>query len=394
VRIGRSLPPAAAPLGWADLCNGVVGAFTPRASVKAREQEVRDAFGVAHVFPVSSGKAALELALSVLKTLSRRNEVVIPAYTCFSVPAAILHAGLRPVLCDINPATFDFDHGQLQQVLTRETLCVVSHHLFGIPSDIQRTRTICSARGIFVIEDAAQALDIGASRCPPGTMGDIGIFSFGRGKNITCGSGGMIVTNSDRIAAALNERYRRLALPSPWETMKDVAALVFMIVFIRPRLYWIPAALPFLRLGTTEFPRTIAVRRLSGFKAGLLRKWRQHLIRSNQLRSAAAADLRRRLHIRSTSDPTWPLLRLPILASDAREKQRLYSASQARGLGISGAYPSSIDQIPEIRSVLGVRRFPSATNVASRLVTLPTHQWLLERDKQALADLWQDCRSA
>lgn len=394
MRIGRSLPPAAAAIGGVDVWNGVVGAFTARASVTAREQEVRDALGVAHVFAVSSGKAALRLALSVLKTLSPRTEVVIPAYTCFSVPAAIVHAGLRPVLCDINPSTFDFDHGQLQQVLTRETLCVVSHHLFGIPSDIERTRALCSARGIFVIEDAAQALDIGASRCAPGTMGDLGIFSFGRGKNVTCGSGGMIVTNSDRIAAAINEPYRGLASPSAWETMKDLAALVLMIVFIRPRLYWIPAALPFLRLGTTEFPRTIAVRRLSGFKAGVLRRWRHHLTRSNQVRSATAADLRRRLRFRCTSDLTRPLLRLPLLASNAREKQRLYSASQARGLGISGAYPSSIDQIPEMRLAVGVRRFPSATNVASRLITLPTHQWLRERDKQALADLWQDCRSA
>ena len=394
MRIGRSLPPAAAAIGGVDVWNGVLGAFMARASVKAREQEVRDALGVAHVFPVSSGKAALQLALSVLKTLSPRTEVVIPAYTCFSVPAAIVHAGLRPVLCDINPSTFDFDHGQLQQVLTRETLCVVSHHLFGIASDIERTRALCSARGIFVIEDAAQALDIGASRCAPGTMGDVGIFSFGRGKNITCGSGGMIVTNSDRIAAAITEPYRRLASPSAWETLKDFAALVLMVVFIRPRLYWIPAALPFLRLGTTEFPRTIAVRRLSGFKAGVLRRWRHHLTRSNHVRSATAADLRRRLRFHCAGDPTRPLLRLPIMAANAREKQRLYSASQSRGLGISGAYPSAIDQIPEMRIAVGGRRFPSATNVASRLITLPTHQWLLERDKQALADLWQDCRSA
>jgi DegT/DnrJ/EryC1/StrS aminotransferase family protein len=393
MRMGRSLPPAAAPIGWADLGHGVIGAFAARASVKARQQEVRDAFGVAHVFPVSSGKAALQLALSVLKTLSPRTEVVIPAYTCFSVPAAILKAGLRPVLCDIDPSTFDFDHGQLEQILTHDTLSVVSHHLFGIPSDIERTRAICSARGIFVIEDAAQALDIGAGRAA-GTVGDLGIFSFGRGKNITCGSGGMIVTNSDRIAAAIDESYHRLPSPSIGATLKDLAALVFMIVFIRPRLYWIPAALPFLRLGTTEFPRTIAVRRLSGFKAGLLRNWRRHLMRSNQVRSAAAADLRRRLHIRSSSDPMRPLLRLPILASNAREKQRLYLASQARGLGISVAYPSSIDAIPEIRRTIGGRIFPCATNVASRLVTLPTHQWLLERDRQALADLWQDCRSA
>ena len=66
-----------------------------------------------HVFLVSSGSAALTLALMALKSLAREREVVIPAYTCFSVPAAVLQAGLRPVLCDIDPSTFDFDHSHL-----------------------------------------------------------------------------------------------------------------------------------------------------------------------------------------------------------------------------------------------------------------------------------------
>jgi dTDP-4-amino-4,6-dideoxygalactose transaminase len=393
MRVGRSLPPTAAPLGWADLWNGLIDALTPAAAVRAREEELRRELGVARVFLVSSGKAALQLALSALKTLSKRTEVVIPAYTCFSVPAAILKAGLRPVLCDITASTFDFDHAQLQGVLTDETLCVVSHHLFGVRSDIERTRTICRARHIFVIEDAAQAMDVGESHRAPGTTGDVGVFSFGRGKNITCGSGGVIVTSSAEIASAIEERYRLLPAPSWWETLKDFAALVFMIVFIRPKLYWIAAALPFLRLGTTEFPRTIKVRRLSGFKAGLLRNWRQHLVQSNKVRSAAAADLRHRMSIRPGSDLVRPLLRLPVLASNPAEKQRIYSASKARGLGISVAYPTSIDEIPEIQSAFAGRRFPSATSVASRLLTLPTHQWLLERDKQAIADLWRKHRS-
>jgi perosamine synthetase len=389
MRIGRSLPPAAAPVGWVDLWNGVVGAFTPRASVTARQDELRRELDVAHVFPVSSGKAALHLTLSALKTLSARTEVVIPAYTCFSVPAAVLKAGLRPVLCDINPSTFDFDHAQLQDILTQDTLCVVSHHLFGIPSDVERTRAACASRHVFVIEDAAQAMDVGGSQPAPGTIGDVGIFSFGRGKNITCGAGGMVATRSDEIAAAIEAQYRRLPFPTSWETLKDFAALLFMILFIRPRLYWIPAALPFLRLGTTEFPRTIRVRRMSGFKAGLLRNWRRHLVRSNEARSAAAADLGDRMRIRWSAGSARPLLRLPILTSSPHEKQRIYLAAKARGLGVSVAYPTSIDEIPEMRQALDGRTFPSATSVASRLVTMPTHQWLLEQDKQALVNLWR-----
>src|SRR6185295_11594525 len=136
MKIGRRVPPAAAPIAWKDLWHGAIGIVRPEPSILRFEEQVRAHFGVRHVFLVSSGTAALTLTLIGLESLSssRKTEVVIPAYTCFSVPAAILKAGLRPVLCDINPATFDFDHALLERTLNANTLCVVAHHLFGIPS--------------------------------------------------------------------------------------------------------------------------------------------------------------------------------------------------------------------------------------------------------------------
>ena len=158
MRIGRTVPPAAAPLGWADLCHAVAGAMSPVRSLSALEREIALHFGVRHVFLVSSGTAALTLTLKALKSMSRRTGVVIPAYTCFSVPAAVAQAGLRPVLCDIDPATFDFDYGLLEEHLGPNTLCVLGHNLFGIPSDVARIRGLCAPRGIFVVEAMATRL--------------------------------------------------------------------------------------------------------------------------------------------------------------------------------------------------------------------------------------------
>jgi perosamine synthetase len=394
MKIGRSLPPAAAPLGWMDLWNGIVGALTPNRSLRLRERELGQEFGVAHVFLLSSGTAALQLALRSVTSLSIGTHVVIPAYTCFSVPAAILKTGLRPVLCDIDPSTFDFDHALLQDALTPSTLCVIAHHLFGVPSDINRTRDACRARGIFLIEDAAQALGVDTNGGKAGTVGDMGIFSFGRGKNVTCGSGGAIITSSDRLARAVEAEYREVPSPRWWESLADVMTLVLMMIFIRPSLYWIPAALPFLQLGTTVYPENVVVRRLSGFKAGLLRNWRRHLARSNQVRSETTADLRRRLPGATTGGASYPLLRLPLLAATPEEKQQLHSRSKVRGLGLSLAYPTAVNEIPDVRAVVNGQQFPSAAAVASRLLTLPTHHWLLEKDKRALADLCLESRAS
>lgn len=394
MKIGRSLPPAAAPLGWRDVCHGIAGAFTPRRSLRAREEEIGQEFGVAHVFLVSSGTAALRLTLTALKSLSTRTDAVLPAYTCFSVPAAILKAGLRPVLCDITPATFDFDHRLLEQTLTSRTLCVIAHHLFGIPSDIERTRATCRAQGAFVVEDAAQAMGAEQNGRKLGTMGDVGIFSFGRGKNVTSGSGGAIITNSDQIARAIALHYVDVPSPTLWEALKDLISLVLMAVFIRPRLYWIPAALPFLRLGETVFPKEVPVRRLSGIKAGILRDWQKRLARSNQIRSETADYFRQRIRFRGSAGQSHPYLRLPLLAASPKEKARLCSLSKARGLGLSAAYPTAVNEIPEIQSAVNGHQFPSARKVAANLLTLPTHQLLVEKDKRALATLCRDSRFA
>jgi dTDP-4-amino-4,6-dideoxygalactose transaminase len=392
MRIGRTIPPAAAPLSWRDLWHALIGVCSPRRALRTREEEIKQWFGVEYVFLVSSGSAALALTLQALRSLSPKSEVVIPAYTCFSVPAAVLKAGLEPTLCDISPATFDFDHQLLARSLTARTLCVVSHHLFGVPSDIERTRAICQARGILVIEDAAQAMGGSLHGRTLGTVGDVGIFSLGRGKNITCGAGGVIVTRSREIGEAIARRYRALPSCSPLSLVKDFVQLVLMTVFIRPGLYWIPAALPFLHLGETIFPSDVPIRRMSGMKAGLLRSWRTRLHQSNQIRSETSAHFSEWLSLPVRD--SQPYLRLPILVSTPSERQRLYSLSKRRGLGVSLAYPTPVNEIPEVRATFNGQRFPQAQRVAQHLLTIPTHQWLSERDRRAIVALFKRARTA
>ena len=360
--------------------------LTPDDSIRALEDSVREYFKIKHVFLVSSGKAALTMTLMGLKAASSRTDVVIPAYTCFSMPAAVISAGLRPILCDINPSTFDFDHEQLEATLNDNTLCVVAHHLFGIASDIERLRAMCHARGIVVIEDAAQAMGVESGGRKLGTLGDVGVFSLGRGKNITCGSGGIVVTDSDQIATALRAQWPRLESPLPAESLKNFAKLVFMAIFIRPRLYWIPNALPFLRLGQTEFPKTVAVKRLSGMQAGLLHDWEHRLSESNQRRSETAASVSRQMSLSLPQGPSHPYLRLPILAATPQGRERIHSFAQRRGLGVSVAYPTPINEIPEISHLFDGMRFPTARRVSEHILTIPTHQWISEKDRKAIVE--------
>jgi len=389
MKLQRTIPPAAAPLQLADLLRGFAGFFAGRRPIERLEEEMRDYWGVKHVFLVSSGKAALTIILTALRSLSAKREVIIPAYTCFSVPSAVAKAHLDPSLCDLDPTTFDFDPRQLEETISEQTLCVVPNHLFGIPSDLDRIISLCKARGAYVVEDAAQAMGGIYRGRKIGTLGDVGFFSWGRGKNVTCGSGGAIITNSDEIGEAVGSLYAALESPGPIEEMTDFLQAVFMMVCLRPTLYWIPAGLPFLRLGETFYSQDFPIRKLSRVKAALLKSWRLRLERSNHERAETGAYYQRQ--VRSTaeqpSDPSLPYLRFPVLTTSREERDRLYAQSSARGLGLSVMYPTSINRIDAIQERFARSSFPVAEAIAERLVALPTHAYVSTRDRSNIAEL-------
>jgi dTDP-4-amino-4,6-dideoxygalactose transaminase len=389
LKIQRTIPPTATLISLSDLLRGLSGIFLREKEIKKFESEMKASLGVKHLYFVSSGKAALYLILTALRSISDRRQVVIPAYTCFSVPSAIKKAGLEVKLCDIDLSTLHFDDRQLEKTVTEETLCVVPNHLFGIPEEMDRINELCKKKGVYVVEDAAQAMGGNDRGRPLGTLGDVGFFSLGRGKNITCGSGGIIVTNSTSIAEALSPIYSDLPVSSTRETFSEYVQLLFMVFFIRPALYWFPSGLPFLKLGQTLYYENFPVKRLSSVKVGLLRNWRTRLDRSNRLRVEAAADFIQRLHLKSFGEDPLPYLRLPVLMQSREQKERLCIESRKKGLGVSPMYPSAINEVAEIGSDFREEVFPSAMRAAERLVTLPTHPLLSEQDKKKICELFE-----
>lgn len=390
MKLQRTLPPTASPLSAADICNGFLGLLAGRRFINRLESSVKSHFGVRNVFFVSSGKAALVLILRALHGLApARNEVVIPAYTCFSVPSAIVKCNLRVVLCDINPENFDYDYQKLEKVLNEKTLCVLVPHLFGIPSDTDKVLGMCRDRQIFVVEDGAQAMgtlaDNGRPVC---TMGDANFFSLGRGKPVTCGSGGIILTNSDPIAQRIFEEYSLIPSPGFADDVADYLKSLAIYLFIHPALYWLPAGLPFLGLGETLFYKDFPVKKLSGMQAGLGLSWKHRLERSMNARSKNVKKFCQRL---GRPDPCLdekeapPLLRFPVLLRSGQSRKITCESSRKKGLGITELYPSPINEIQEIRHQFAGMNYPNAKSVADRLVTLPTHEFMTDGDIERIA---------
>ena len=125
MKIQRYLAPTTALVSWADLFRGCLGLYGAGAIAPQLEAELKQYFGVKHVFLFSSAKVALATTIRALSVTSSRRKVLIPAYTCFTVPSAVIRGGGQVALCDVDPRTLDFVFDDLKRALDGETLCVV-----------------------------------------------------------------------------------------------------------------------------------------------------------------------------------------------------------------------------------------------------------------------------
>lgn len=391
-RIGRILPPAAAPIRLRDIAAGLVASRAGAASTAAFADQLREHFQVSHCFLLSSGKAALALLLQALRDMHPdRDEVLIPAFTCYSVPAAIHRVGLKIRVCDIEPDTLDFDCRELaRQLPSPRLLCVIPTHLFGVTADVPRVRELIRGRGVAIVEDAAQTMGGQWQSRKTGTLGDVGFFSLERGKAFSTVRGGIIVTDADDIAGALERRLE--AVPETALSRQTALALYALVlaVFSRPALYWIPRAMPFLGLGETIFDPDFPIRRLSSFQTGMARGWQDRLEASRQQRAANAALLRR-LGVKACCPGTTLVsgpLRYPVLAADEAEKKAVLECSDRLGLGAADVYPATVDTIPGLKGTLVGGSSEKARSLMRRMFTLPVHPQVTLADLEKIADLF------
>lgn len=167
-----------------------------------RTVELEEAFaarhGIAHAVAVSSGTAALEIALRILGSEGR--EVVVPANTFFATAAAVMHAGGTPRFADVSADTLAASAETVRAAITDATVGVVLVHIGGLVSpEVVAIRQLCDERGLFLLEDAAHAHGATFDGHAAGTFGALGCFSFYPTKVITSGEGGMIVTHDEEV---------------------------------------------------------------------------------------------------------------------------------------------------------------------------------------------------
>lgn len=182
--------------GWISAEGGFVERF---------EREFAAGVGRAHGVAMSSGTAALEVAVAALG-LGPGDEVILPTFTIISCAAAVVRAGATPIFVDSDPLTWNIDIDKVEPLVSRRTRAIMAVHTYGLAVDMEPLLELSRKYGLHVIEDAAEAHGAKCRGRPCGSFGDVSTFSFYANKLVTTGEGGMVLTDDPAIA----ERCRSL----------------------------------------------------------------------------------------------------------------------------------------------------------------------------------------
>jgi dTDP-4-amino-4,6-dideoxygalactose transaminase len=352
-------------------------------------------------FPVGSGSAGLRLALEAMKACSERREVILPGYTCPSVLATVINAGLIPVLCDLAPNSFQLSLSDLKRKTGPRTLAVIVVHLYGLPDRIASIREITDLQNAWVVEDAAQALGSaidGSGRFQTGDLGDLAVFSFGQGKPFSLLSGGAVIANNPDLTNALSKISDTLPQTSgPAKAVQAIKLGAYSFLF-HPRLFWIPQSLPFLHIGETVFrfdlnytkmqPLTFRLGQLMIDQVKSFRVFREHLanLYINQLK-----DIAHRFAFFPSQDPQVHLLRFPLIFKSHRERAACLAALSKARLGASRSYPYPLDEFKPAQGYLSNKdRLINARDTARKVMTLPLHMYVRKGDISIIGKIFRE----
>ncbi len=175
------------------------GEFTERF-----ETQIASLLGVRHVVAVTSGTAAIYLALAGLGA-GAGDEVIVPDMTFIATANAVMMTGARPVLVDVDPLTLNLDPEAVSRAITSRTKAVVPVHVSGRAANMRSILEIAQRYGLVVVEDAAEAFVSKLDGRYLGTFGRAGCLSFSPNKTITTGQGGVILTDDDALCGRLRE---------------------------------------------------------------------------------------------------------------------------------------------------------------------------------------------
>jgi dTDP-4-amino-4,6-dideoxygalactose transaminase len=335
------------------------GAFVGGPEIARFEAELAAFSGVHFARGVSSGTAALSIALRALG-LRRGDEVITAAHGAVPTVEAIVLAGATPVLVDIDADTWLIDPDRVEEAVTARTRALLPVHLYGMPAPLDRLLEIAARRGLAVVEDCAQAAGARFQGRRVGSFGCAGCHSFFPSKNLGgFGDGGAVVTDDariDRFAAMYRDHGR-------FEKFSHE------LIGANERLDTLQAAVLSVKLRYLDEWNALR-RRVADWYA-------EELAELEEIR------LQQRV---AGAEPTWHLF---VIGASARDS--LAARLREKGIGTGLHYPLPLDRQPAFASLRRGKRHPLAERVSSEVLSLPMDPFLTREQVRCVADALRQC---
>ena len=366
------IPAAARREVAATLASGWIGTG-PR--VARFQERFRRYVGARHAAAVSSGSAALHLALLALE-IGPGDEVVTTPLTFAATAHAIVHTGATPVFVDVDRVTQNLDPARIPRALTRRTRALLPVHLAGRPCALDELLALARRRKLRVVEDAAHAIEATWRGRHCGTLGDIGCYSFYVTKNLTTAEGGMVVSRDPALVGRMAMLAQHGLTRDAWKRFGDKGYRHYGVVApgFKYNLIDLHAALGLHQLGNLE--RWWRRRRAL---------WRFYLDRFQDLPvhlpSPEVPGGRHALHL-FTVHLDLKHLRL--------SRDAVMDALYRRGIGC-GVHYIALHLQPYYRRRFGFRSgdFPNASWISERTLSLPLSPGLTDAEAGRVADAFR-----
>ena len=168
------------------------------------ERALSQYLGAGEVVAVHSGTSGLHLCIRALG-ISEGDEVIVPSFAFIAVANAVRYERATPIFVDIDEQTLNLDPDLVEAAITSRTRAIIVVHTFGCPADLSRIIQVARRHGLYVIEDACEALGGEYEGQKVGVLGDVGVFAFYPNKQITTGEGGAVVTRSPDVASKVRK---------------------------------------------------------------------------------------------------------------------------------------------------------------------------------------------
>lgn len=312
--------------------------------------------GTKHALAVNSGTAAIHCALYAAG-VKEGDEVITTPYSFIATINPILMLGARPVLVDIDEETFNIDVSKIEAAITEKTKAIVPVDLYGQPCDWAELQEIAKKHNLKIIEDACQAIGAEYKGIKTGSLGDFGCFSLYATKNIMCGEGGVVTTNSDEAAVAIRS-FRQHGMVAPYE-YADLGYNYRM----------------------SDLHGAIAVEQLK--KVEEFTKKRQENARKLNDALAGVAGIK----IPTISENRSHVYhQYTILLDKDMQRDQFIASLRDKGVGAGIYYPKPLHAYPHIAKLgYKVGDFPVAEDLAARVVSLPVHPKVTDEDIEIIA---------